>query len=757
VFRVDDRIAPHWSADFVEHLRTVHFSLVAVCIALIGLTQFEKPKDIVTAQAQFQQIKKLVDNWVQVPATFANALSAEGVITMSGPGTPEVTSVLGKNVSFGLTGIIWFPSLKKGEGEAVSGDNFYQKISPAPQSLAEFRDFWDSYNGKIPVWSVDNRSLEHKYAIETGGGSWSAAPYIFGHFSYSESIGATLSDDQEKKVIADTLGVRSADCVYSVTSGADRMLLPAPCTRKEFDVQAELIKGNTSWKPGTFSTSFLELDSEVSWKGDTSFEFIASHLADEAGKPKADSFEVFGVKFPIESAMRWGIVLILGIQLYLWIHLFELSPKLKKGDPGWDVAWIGVYQSFPAKAVFFVSTAFLPVLTIAILGRHAFQSVGHQDVHKSAGVWLIYSSAVLASLTLSVLIAKGIPGEREEERKLPMQAPRSHGSPSPAVAAGIVIGMLAMVIIPAAIALHSVRFPSQLVATNPNPSPYGYTSSLLLFVVPIVVIGFWFLPSEGLNIPHRAFWRTIAILVPFGWLLDVVCAQWFFYFPNREATLGLLAPALGKGVPIEEYLFYLTGFLTILLLYVWLSEYWLAAYTVPDYRSEANLTGRLLQFHPTSLIVGLVLIGCAIAYKKWFAVPHDGWPWYFCVLVIGGLVPAVGFFPVARRLINWRALSMTIFFVLLVSMLWEATLALPYGWWKYQHRQMVGIFVGAWSGLPIEAVLVWLAVSYGTVILFETVKVWQASGRPAKEAFLGLPSATPSPGGKGNQEHKTGA
>ena len=92
----------------------------------------------------------------------------------------------------------------------------------------------------------------------------------------------------------------------------------------------------------------------------------------------------------------------------------------------------------------------------------------------------------------------------------------------------------------------------------------------------------------------------------------------------------------------------------------------------------------------------------------------------------------------ARRIINWRALSLTMFFILLVSMLWEATLALPYGWCNYQHRAMMGVFIGAWSGLPIEAVLVWLAVTYGTVILFEVVKIWQASGRRAKEAFLGL-------------------
>ena len=50
---------------------------------------------------------------------------------------------------------------------------------------------------------------------------------------------------------------------------------------------------------------------------------------------------------------------------------------------------------------------------------------------------------------------------------------------------------------------------------------------------------------------------------------------------------------------------------------------------------------------------------------------------------------------------------------------------------------MMGLFVGAWSNLPIEEVCVWIAVTYATVIVFEVVKVWQASGRGVKEAFLG--------------------
>jgi hypothetical protein len=136
----------------------------------------------------------------------------------------------------------------------------------------------------------------------------------------------------------------------------------------------------------------------------------------------------------------------------------------------------------------------------------------------------------------------------------------------------------------------------------------------------------------------------------------------------------------------------------------------------------------------------VVLIVAAIVSKKWFSDVRDGWPGYFIVLVAGGLIPSVSFYPATKRFINWRALSLTMLFILLVSLLWEATLALPYGWWNYQHSAMMGVFIGAWSDLPVEAVLVWLAVTYGTVILFEAVKIWQASGRKAKEAFLGLPS-----------------
>jgi hypothetical protein len=300
----------------------------------------------------------------------------------------------------------------------------------------------------------------------------------------------------------------------------------------------------------------------------------------------------------------------------------------------------------------------------------------------------------------------------------------------------LVFAMLLMISLPAGLTLHTVRIAPQVPVSATNPSAYGYTVSLLLFIVPIVTILCWLAPSEHLHISKKSVLRTIALLFPLGAGLDFFFAHKLLTFPNPGATLRITAPALGGGVPIEEYLFYFTGFLAVLLLYIWLDEYWLSAYSIPMDSARRTDFTRLLQFHAPSLIGGIALIVGAILFRRLFVV-EPGFPGYFIFLVVAALGPSSLLLPSALPVINWRALSLTLFFILLTSLLWEATLGLPYGWWGFQHTQMLGLYITAWSGLPIEEVLVWITVTYATVIVYEVVRRWQASGKRARHAFFG--------------------
>jgi hypothetical protein len=310
--------------------------------------------------------------------------------------------------------------------------------------------------------------------------------------------------------------------------------------------------------------------------------------------------------------------------------------------------------------------------------------------------------------------------------------------------------MIVVLVVPAALALSSVEEAITFKPSNANPTPFGYTWSLLLFIVPIVAIFIWIHIKNDEKYIKKSFWYAIMILVPLGFILDFLFGLTFFTFENHHATLQIYLYgvdfsqfSLVKKIPIEEFVFYITGFMAVLLIYIWCDEYWLEAYNI-DYKIEAQKIDRIVVFHLRSLLLGLILIVLAIIYKYLFPHPYkEGFPGYFTFLVLSSIVPAVAFFRTTFLFINWRAFAATFFFILLVSLLWEVTLAAPYQWWNYNYKQMLGITVGAWYDLPIEAVVVWLMVTFTTVIIYEVLKVWLNSKKKAKHAFLGIAEKDP--------------
>jgi len=315
---------------------------------------------------------------------------------------------------------------------------------------------------------------------------------------------------------------------------------------------------------------------------------------------------------------------------------------------------------------------------------------------------------------------------------------RGNGAP-------IVAGILVTLAVPAALTLLTVRDGGQLTFATENPTPYGYTVSLTLFLIPALVMALWLHSHPRYEIPKKAFWATVAVLVPLGFGLDLFFGNTFFCFPNEGAVIGWYLPGWNwarfawiADLPIEEFIFYISGFVVCLLTYLWLDEYWLGCYDPGDLEKTANIERPLVQFSPVVLGVGITVGLAAVIHDALGAAGGDSrFPGYFLFLVAASMLPTSLLFKTASPFINWRAVSLTMIAMLLVSLMWEATLASPFGWWRYHENMMLGIYIDAWRHLPLEAVFVWILVTFTTVVFYETVRQIVGSNLPLWVALFG--------------------
>lgn len=317
----------------------------------------------------------------------------------------------------------------------------------------------------------------------------------------------------------------------------------------------------------------------------------------------------------------------------------------------------------------------------------------------------------------------------------------------------IIAAMLLALLVPAALTLSRVEDAGRLViegcengvpGAGCNPSPFGYTWSLLIFIVPVGLLAWWFLRHRLYPTERKAFWLTIGMFSVAGALLDILLGNTFFNFINRGAVLGLRVPGyeFGTGwvvdIPIEEFSFYFLGGMFMLLLYIWGDLYWFAAYQVDDYKTMSQTVDKLVKPNYHAVIWGVVVIALGILYKYFGPHPYQqGFPGYFVVLSIGFIIPTFIFFRTVKPIINWRAFSFTLYSLLTVSIIWEATLGVPYNWWNYNHEQMLGIFIGAWAYLPLEAVFLWLVAGWGVTMVYEIVRIYLYMNRSYRDAFFG--------------------
>ena len=195
----------------------------------------------------------------------------------------------------------------------------------------------------------------------------------------------------------------------------------------------------------------------------------------------------------------------------------------------------------------------------------------------------------------------------------------------------VVFAIAAALVVPAVThAVWTVVHPVILQATSDNPTPLGYTWKLAIVYHPDRLRSAGGLSVDPIcSFQERRFGRTLAVLTPLGFALDLLFGNAFFVFRNKSATLGWEIPAVGGPIPIEEFVFYLAGFMLVLLSYLWCDEYWMGEYNVPDYAAMAKNIPRIVRFHFASVVLGILLIAAAIVYRKFLSGAPEGFPLVF--------------------------------------------------------------------------------------------------------------------------------
>ncbi len=283
-----------------------------------------------------------------------------------------------------------------------------------------------------------------------------------------------------------------------------------------------------------------------------------------------------------------------------------------------------------------------------------------------------------------------------------------------------------------------------------NPSPLGYTYSLVLFILPCAIFVIWLSRSPGTAEQRSAFLYTLILLIPLGFILDLFFGRIFLKFPNLDATLGILIPGydprsglrglFGPGwepdLPLEEFIFYILGFVAMLLAYVWADAILFSANQVDAAQRTPRVFSGWKQTLSFWLVVGGVLFLISWLIRR--SVPSqsgNAFPGYFLFLLAVSIIPSLFCSRIAFQFINWRAFALAWLFILGISQFWEASLGIPYGWWAYEPDQMMGIFLKAHCDLPVEAVLVWTLVAWTTIIIYETILTAIHAGRKGWNIF----------------------
>jgi len=420
----------HWSKDFVEHLRLVHLTLVAVSVGIVIIVMSAIPYKPAVAVRELHQILELKKLWSVewildhsdhefIPyddkGGNSNTLESHSVFFLSNASALEASVAWpSKQLDYVGGELFDFP-----KDNWVVEDPVHEKVTPTsfPTMLGEFEQWWNELNQPLEIYfpcaviadtsfpKDDTRPVGGIHVEDFTFDRTKALPKNpLGHLRIQHSLNSDF-----------TLNMNSYS--YSLllirpghpTTAYDASILITRTERTRLD-QKNLGTFFGNWKPGEFKHSFSDLKQAAQDFDSLELEDVEKILDAEAAKG-VEVVEVLGIKIPVGQITIWGTVVILGVQIYLCLFLKQLNGKLRPDDAGWDVPWIGMNQTNLARSVLFLTLSLLPCVALALLGGRAILQMTTDYRDQAQHFWQVpallkYNHPVLGKIAV-ILIAIG--------------------------------------------------------------------------------------------------------------------------------------------------------------------------------------------------------------------------------------------------------------------------------------------------------------------------------------------------------------
>lgn len=410
--------------ELVEHIRTVHFSLIILCFGLISASFLSREGEVTRSLRQLREINNVIDNWNdEWLQLYGQNLMGDGNSPTTLPNREWWIPSEGKRplIKATLDSPPWTfnppPSelddfLDKVEGTRLRRTLVIQK----PDNLTVFEKLWDALQLKIPIYRVTSVFPKATGYYSAHSGESVAETMFLTDVTASRMENAPCNvslmviannkptiDYLQAKLQQDFTHSLSGECKITA-EGAEwenEWNVEIPVTTeitKEFGGQISLIQTyKLNWDSGPFARTFPELNKVTANIKDLPFERLFTILEAEEKRSSEERVEIFGTKFPTGEIIRWGIPVVLLLQLYLLMHLKVLSTEISLDDMESVIPWTGIYMSKLSRSGTVITAFLLPSSVIILLVYWQLRFVG------SKTALLLVTLAILLSVLISSL------------------------------------------------------------------------------------------------------------------------------------------------------------------------------------------------------------------------------------------------------------------------------------------------------------------------------------------------------------------